>query len=93
MHFAYSGLPAAGLDSAVMNKTLLVVFLSLPATLASGFVPFFVYDIARLVFGSATPAEQRLVMLALPCIQLAFVFALAHCICRRHCAELRGEVR
>ncbi len=93
MHFAYFARAAPGLNSRVMNKTLLLIFVSLPVVFVSGFVPFFAHDIARLLFGSAEPAHERLVTLALPYVQLAFVFALARCIRRRHCAELRGEVR
>jgi len=76
-----------------MNRTFQLIALSLPAIFAAGSVPFYVCDIARLVFGDATPAEERMVMLALPCIQLAVAFVLARCIRRRHCADLRAEVR
>lgn len=70
-----------------MNKTLLLLA---PGTLASSFVAYFISDIALLVFGSATHEKERLVMLALLIVQLAFVSALARCIRRRHCANLRA---
>lgn len=76
-----------------MNKTLPLLVLSLPGTLASSVVSYFIRDIALLVFGSATHDKERVVMAALLCVQLAFVFCLARCMRRRHCADLRAEVR
>lgn len=81
------------LDSSGMNKTLPLLVLSLPGTLAASAVSYFIRDIALLVFGNATHDEERVVMLALLCVQLAFVFCLARCIRRRHCADLRAELR
>ena len=73
-----------------MNKTMFLLALSLPGTFASSFVGYFIGDIALLVFASATPEKERLVMLALLVVQLAFAAALAYCIRRRHCANLRA---
>lgn len=88
--FAYSAGETARLDSSRMNKTLLLLVMSLPGTLGSSVVCYFIGDIALVLFGSATYDKERLVMLALLCLQLAFVFCLARCIRRRHCAELRA---
>lgn len=76
-----------------MNKTFLLLVLSLPGTLGSILICYFIGDIALLVFGRATYDKERLIMLALLCLQLAFVFCLARCIRDRHCADLRADVR
>ena len=76
-----------------MNKTLPLLVLSVPGTLASSLVSYFIGDIALFVFGSATHDKERLVMVALLCLQLAFAVVLACCIRRSHCADLRAELR
>lgn len=77
-----------------MNKTLPLLLLFLPGTLASSILAYYTRDISLLVFGSATFEQERLVMLALLFIQIAYAAGMARCIRRRHCASFRaGWVR
>jgi len=74
-----------------MKMSALPSLLSALAAAGSSIVAYYISDIALLIFGSAVPRTERLVMLGLLAIQLGCVAVLAYCIRRRHCAELRAD--
>lgn len=72
-------------------KKSIVLSLSVLGVLGSCVVACFVSDIALFIFGSAAAQQERMVMLALLVLQVSSVSGLARCICRQHCADLRGQ--
>lgn len=72
-----------------MKTSALPSLLSACAAAGTSVVAYYISDIALLVFGSAVPRTERLVMLGLLAMQIACVGVLAWCIRRRHCARLR----
>jgi hypothetical protein len=73
-----------------MKKNLLPPFLLAAGVAAQSLAAYFVQDIAVLVFGSAVPRTERLIIFALLVLQLSLVTLLAFWIRRRHCADLRA---
>lgn len=72
-----------------MKKNLLSSFILAVGVAGPSLAAYFVQDIAALVFGSAVPRTERLIIFALLVLQLSLVSLLAYWIRRRHCADLR----
>lgn len=76
-----------------MTKSFLPSFLLAIGVAAPSLAAYFVQDIAVLVFGSAAPRSERLVIFVLLILQLSQVGLLAGWIRRRHRADLRAWAR